>query len=209
METTSADSDFVDENQSLQVIREMIRVSQNKLKDDGIVLIVWGYAMSLMHLGKYITEVWFLPNRIIHLLKFVDPVLPLLALTFTIYYIIRERKKVTTYIGISLRYVWVAWFISIVFTNLILFNVLKKVDFTLQHPLFMVLIAFAIVVTGVILRFKLIILGGAVFGILAYICSYLPLNEQMLLHGIAWLIAVVIPGHILYFKRNKQHVQRS
>ncbi len=209
MESTPADSDFVDENQSLQVIREMIRVSQNKLKDDGIVMIVWGYAMSLMHLGKYITEVWFLPNRIIHLLKFVDPLLPLLALIFTIYYIIRERKKVTTYIGISLRYVWVAWFISIVFTNLILFNVLKKVDFTLQHPLFMVLIAFAIVVTGVILRFKLIILGGAVFGILAYICSYLPLNEQMLLHSIAWLIAVVIPGHILYFKRDKQNVQRS
>lgn len=209
MESTPADSDFVDENQSLQVIREMIRVSQNKLKGDVIVMIVWGYAMSLMHLGKYITEVWFLPHRIIYFLKFVDPVLPLLAFIFTVYYIIRERKKVTTYIGISLRYVWVAWFISIVFTNLILFNVLKKIDFTVQHPLFMVLIAFAIVVTGVILRYRLIIAGGAVFGVLAYICSYLPLNEQMLLHGIAWIIAIVIPGHILYFKRDKQHVQGS
>lgn len=203
METNTPVSDSFDENQSLQVMREMIQVAQNKLFNDGILLIVWGYAMSLVNLMKYLKEVLFLPNRVNDLLKFVDPVLPLLALCFTIYYIFVQKKKVTTYIGASLRYVWIALFGSMVLTNLILFNVLHEANFTLQHPVFMVLTAFAVVVTGVILRNKLIILGGFIFGILAYISSFLVLNDQMLLAGIAWFIALVIPGHIMYFKRNR------
>jgi hypothetical protein len=90
-----------------------------------------------------------------------------------------------------------------VLTNLILYNVTHEVNFTLQHPLFMVLTAFAILVTGVILRVKLIILGGIVFGILAYFASFLNLHDQLFLDGIGWFVALAIPGHIMYFKRSR------
>lgn len=203
MEPTHSNSEFFDEKQSLKVIREMIQVTQNKMRNDGILLIVWGYAASLPALIKYLKEILFLPNRVMFLLKFVDPVLPLLALAFTIYYILRERKKVTTYIGSSLRYVWISLFGCMVLTNLILFNVTHEVNYTLQHPLFMVLTAFAILVTGVILRNKLIILGSIVFGILAYFASFLNLHDQLFLDGIGWFVALAIPGHIMYYKRNR------
>lgn len=202
METIQNDSGQLDEKQSLQVIREMIRVSQKKVQSDGILLIVWGYAMSITHLIKYLIEILFLPNRVIFVLKYADPVLPLLAFGFTVWYYFKQRKRVTTYVGQSLWYIWGSLFLSLVMTNLILFQMLNNVNFTLQHPLFMVIIAFAIVVTGVVLRYKLIIAGGAIFGILAFICSLLPLNEQMLLHAIAWLVAIIIPGHILHYKSN-------
>jgi hypothetical protein len=200
METIQSDSDQLDEKQSFQVIREMIRVSQKKVQSDGILLIVWGYAMSLMHLSSWLVENLFLPNRVIFLMKFADPVLPILAFGFTVWHVFVQRKRMTTYVGQSLQYVWIALFFSLVLTNLILFQVLDQVNFTIQHPLFMVLIAFAVAVTGVILRYKLIIAGGVVFGILAFVASLLELTDQMLLHAIAWLIAIIIPGHILYFK---------
>lgn len=203
MEPTNSNAEPFDEAQSLRVIREMIKVAQNKMRDDGILLIVWGYAASLPSLIKYLKEILFLPNRVMYFLKFVDPVLPLLALAFTIYYIYHERKKVTTYIGASLRYVWFSLIGCMVLTNLILNNVTHEVNFTLQHPLFMVLTAFAILVTGVFLRYKLIILGGVVFGILAYFASFLLLHDQLFLDGIGWFLALAIPGHILYFKREK------
>lgn len=196
-------SEQFDERQSLLVIQEMIQLSQRKINNDGILLIVWGYAASLPALIRYFKEILFLPNRVMFVLKFVDPVLPLLALAFTIYYIYNERKKVTTYIGASLRSIWISLFGCMVLTNLILANVTHEVNFTLQHPLFMVLTAFAILVTGVILRYKLIILGGIVFGILAYIASFLILKDQMLLDGIGWFLALAIPGHLMYFKREK------
>ncbi|HPR61179.1 MAG TPA: hypothetical protein PLF35_09545 [Prolixibacteraceae bacterium] len=204
METIQDNSELFDEKQSLQVIREMIKVSQKQIQSDGILLILWGYAMLLTHLIKYLIEALFLPNRVIQILKYADPVLPFLAFVFTLWYFLRQRKQVTSYVGQSLWYIWAALFLCLVLTNLILFQTLEKVDFTLQHPLFMVVIAFAVVVTGVILRYKLIIVGGAVFGILAFICSLLPLNQQMLLHAIAWLIAILIPGHILHYKSNPQ-----
>jgi len=203
MEPTYSDSEAFDETQSLRVISDMIQVSQRKLRNDGILLIVWGYAASLPSLIKYFKEILFLPNRVMFLLKFVDPVLPLLALAFTIYYVLRERKKVTTYIGASLRYVWFSLIGCMVLTNLILYNVTHEVNFALQHPLFMVLTAFAILVTGVILRYKLIILGGIVFGILAYIASFLILHDQLFLDGIGWFLALAIPGHIMYYRRDK------
>jgi len=203
MEPINSDSEIFDEKQSLQVIREMIQLSQKKLRSDGILLLVWGYAASLPSLIKYLKEILFLPNRVMFLLKFVDPVLPLLALAFTIYYIYNERKKVTTYIGASLRYVWISLFGCMVLTNLILMNVTHEVNFTLQHPLFMVLTAFAILVTGVILRYKLIILGGVFFGVLAYIASFMVLHDQLFLDGIGWFLALAVPGHILYYKRNR------
>ena len=206
MDATNLNQENFDEKQSLKVIMEMIQVSKKKLRNDGILLLVWGYAASLPSLISYCKEILFLPNRVMYFLKFVDPVLPLLALAFTIYYIYNERKKVTTYIGSSLRYVWISLFFCLVLTNLILFNVIEKVNFTLQHPIFMVFLAFAVVVTGIILRFKLIILGGIFFGLLAYWCSFLDLHHQIFLEGIAWLVALVIPGHILFYKRNSKDV---
>jgi hypothetical protein len=203
MEPNHSNSEYFDEKQSLQVIRKMIQVSQRKMRNDGILLIVWGYAASLPALIKYFKEILFLPNRVMFLLKFADPVLPLLAFIFTIYYIYNGRKKVTTYIGSSLRYVWISLFGCMVLTNLILHNVTHEVNFTLQHPLFMVLTAFAILITGVILRYKPIIFGGVIFGILAYCASLLTLQNQMFLDGIGWFLALAVPGHILYFNRNK------
>jgi branched-subunit amino acid ABC-type transport system permease component len=85
--------------------------------------------------------------------------------------------------------------------NLIQFNILDKIIFELQHPVFMVFIAFATVITGGILRYRMMIVGGIVFGLLAYGCSYLPIIDQLLVEAIAWLIAFIIPGHLLYAKR--------
>jgi len=82
-------------------------------------------------------------------------------------------------------------------------NVLHSINFQLQHPLFMVLMAFAVTVTGGILRQRLIIIGGVVFGALALTASYLGLQEQLLLEAVAWMVAFIIPGHILFAKRNK------
>lgn len=203
MKATDLNPQVFDEAQSLKVIQEMIQMAQNKMRNDGILLIVWGYAASLPALIRFFKEILFLPNRVMFFLKFVDLLLPLLALAFTIYYILKERKKVTTYIGVSLRYVWISLFGFMVLTNLILHNVTHEVNFTLQHPLFMVLTAFAILVTGVILRYKPIIIGGVAFGILAYFASLLTLHDQLFLDGIGWFLALAIPGHILYYKRDK------
>jgi hypothetical protein len=201
METKQPNLESFDESQSLQMIREMIQVSQKKLKNDGILFILWGWTMFYVSICGFIERKIVLTFEIHKMLVDTGIVLGLSALIFSIYYILKQRKKVQTYIGISLRYIWVSMFICLVLINLIQFNVLHKIIFELQHPIFMVIIAFAIVSTGGILRHKLITIGGIVFGLMALLSSYLTLPDQLLIEAIVWIIAFVIPGHILHAKR--------
>lgn len=124
-----------------------------------------------------------------------------LAIGFSIFFMLRHRQKVQTYIGISLRYVWISMFVSLVLINLVQSNVAHKINFALQHPIFMVVIAFATVTTGGILRYTLVTIGGIIFGLIALLASYFTLPYQLLFEAVAWLIAFIIPGHYLFAKR--------
>ncbi len=202
METVNNQEEMFTEEQSLQVIRDMIQVSQRKLKSDGILFMVWGYAMFINYFSSYLKEILFLPRNVHAFINLLGVLLPLLALAYTVYYTLKQNKKVRTYVGISLRYIWISLFVCMVTVNLILANVTHEVNFTLQHPLFMVLIALALSATGIILQFRIIVIGAVIYLLLAYLCSYLALRDQMLIDAIAWFVALVVPGHILYFKRN-------
>ena len=203
MDATNKESNIIDENQSLTVIKEMIAVSRIKLRQDGILFIVWGWVLFYVSFSGFITRSIVLTYQMNRIISRLGIIVGAAAALFTIYYLIKQRKKVQTYIGVSLRYVWTSLFLSTVLVNLIQMNVLHSINFELQHPLFMVLMAFAVTVTGGILRHRLIIIGGAVFGALALTASYLGLKEQLLLEAVAWMIAFIVPGHILFAKRNK------
>lgn len=203
MDATHKESNIIDENQSFTVIKEMIAVSRIKLRQDGILFIVWGWVLFYVSFSGFITRSIVLTYQMNRIISRLGIILGAAAALFTIYYLIKQRKKVQTYIGVSLRYVWISFFLSTVLVNLIQMNVLHSINFELQHPLFMVLMAFAVTVTGGILRHRLIIIGGAVFGALALTASYLGLQEQLLLEAVAWMIAFIVPGHILFAKRNK------
>jgi hypothetical protein len=200
-ENTAATS--FNEDKSFDLIREMIRTSQKKLRNDGILFIVWGWINFINCLSEYILGFTNAMQAQKATIKYAVVALMMAGLVFTFVYIYRQRQKATTYIGTSLRYVWISLFVCLVLINLVQFNVLHEINFELQHPIFMVMIAFAIVVTGGILRYKFIIGGGIIFGILALISSYLPLNHQLLLESLAWLVAFIIPGHFLYASRKK------
>ena len=192
-----------DPDSSIKIINEMLQVSRRKLRYDGILMIVWGWIMSIHYIIIYLLQNTNPSYLLKRNLKFAVTGLILLGFLYTLYYVYRQRKKVQTYIGVSLRYVWISMFFSLVLANVIQFRVLEEINFELQHPVFMVIIAFATVVTGGILRYQLIVFGGIAFALLALIASGLSLETQLLIESIAWIIAFVIPGHILYAKRNK------
>lgn len=191
-----------DEQQSLQVIKEMVQVSRKKLKNDGILFILWGWIGFISYLLEYLIQTVPHTYQFSIFKNYTTVILPIAGIIITVIYLIRKSRKASTYIGIALRYVWVGMFVGMVLINLIQANVLHGITFELQLPIFMVLIAFALVVTGGLLRYKMIIAGGVVFGLLAYLASFFSLNVQLLIESIAWLIAFIIPGHILYAKRN-------
>ncbi len=203
MKTQANDTDQIDEQQSLRIIREMIQVSQQKLKNDGILIILWGWIQALNCLTLYAMQSFILTYRLTSVLKILFNVLFVCGIAGTIAYLYWQRKTIRTYIGISLRYVWGGLVVCMVLVSLIQNNVLHQVMFEFQHPVFMVLTAFAIVITGGIMRYKLLVGGGVLFGIAALLSSYLALPDQLLVEAISWFLTFAVPGHILYSKRLK------
>lgn len=203
MEKERSDIEAFSENQSLQVIRDMIEVSRNKLYKDSIMIIVWGWIMTLGYLLMYLVRTTPMTYGVSRFINLTGNLLPIAGILFSGYYIFMQRRKVRTYIGTSLRYVWVAMVCCLMLTNMILFNNLHELNLQLQHPIFMVFIAYSIVVTGVILKYNLLIVGGILFGAAAYMASRYTLDVQLLIESALWFIAFVIPGHILYSRRKK------
>ena len=203
METSNTHPPSFDEEQSLQVIKEMIQVSRKKIGSDGILFIVWGWIMFIHYLILYAVRAFLLTYRLTKNLNLVVSILIPFGLGITIYYLYKQRRRAQTYIGISLRYIWFSMFVCLVLINLIQYNVLQEINFELQHPIFMVVIAFAITATGAIIRHKMIIAGGILFGVSAYIASFLDLPHQLLIEAFAWLVTFAIPGHVLYAKRDR------
>ena len=204
METNKPMPDSYDEVRSRKIIREMINTSRENINSHGILFIFWGWINFINFFSEYLSGKVVINYQLLQIERTARVILPIIGLIFTIIYVVYHREKVTTYISVTLRYVWISVFMCLILTNIIQFNVLRQIYFELQHPIFMLFIAFAIVVSGGILRHTLITLGGIIFGILAFICSYLSLQDQLLVESIGWLIAFIIPGHITYAKRKRK-----
>lgn len=181
----------------MDIFKQINPLSQKLLFRDGILFIIWGWLMFYVNLAGYIERTVLISHNMENLINTSGFVMGLLAVGLTILYFILRRKEVKTKTGTSLRYVWFSMFVALVLINLIQNNVLKSINFDLQHPIFMVVIAFAIVTTGRILSNRLFIYGGVFFAVMALISSYLPLADQLLLEAIGWLMAMIIPGHLI------------
>jgi hypothetical protein len=66
MESTSVDEMNFDERKSLQIIKSAIETSKRTLKDDGFLLILWGFALSTANFWRYYESVvltlWWMRN---------------------------------------------------------------------------------------------------------------------------------------------------
>ena len=186
------------EEQPFEVFSGLSRHIQHFVFRPGALLILWGWVMFYSYLTNYIFNKFLLSSLIQSLLGNLGIVLGAVALIITIFYLLRQTRPVAKN-EIYLRYVWAAMFASLVLINLIQFNVLHQINFELQHPVFMVVIAFAIVVSGGILSYPFLLAGGIIFATLAYVASWLPLTNQLLMEAIGWLVAFILPGHIRYY----------
>lgn len=175
---------------------------QKEITTDGALFILWGWLMFYATFTGYLQREYLLQHIVERSLNITGYLLGLITIIATIIYFIANKKSAITESG-SVWPIWVTMFGSMIFINLILNNVLHTLNLELQHPIFMIVIAFAIIATGNALKSQIFIYGGILFGILALIASYFPLAEQLLLEATGWLLAIVLPGHFMYLKSKR------
>ena len=118
----------------------MIQVSQKKLRNDGILFYCRGWISFINYFFlEYLTSVCITTHQIMQVvrpLRMILPVLgivqivrplrvilPLLGFIFTLYYIVKQRKRFRLILEYHYRYVWFSLFGCMVLINLIQLNV--------------------------------------------------------------------------------------
>lgn len=197
MESTIENNDAFSEKQSLETIKSAIATSKRTFMQDGILLLIWGIGLSLSNFWNFYKSVkltaWWFRN----LMDFFQIAMGVGVIGVTIYFIFFRRKKVTSFAAISMRHVWVGVILAHNITVMITRAILNEVNFTLLQPLQMVLIGFALFVTGGIYRYWLLAVAGIIMWIAAVLAANFDLNMQFLIRSVSEFICFIIPGYLM------------
>jgi hypothetical protein len=180
--------------ESLRLIQSMISKTKEDMSDNGIYFLVWGWLTFIACTGQFILkhiynyekhyQVWWLI---------------VIGVVFSVYYGAKEekRQKVKTYIGDSIKYLWIGMGIS----YFVLSIILSRTGWgTVVFPFFIMMYGLGTFVSGSILRFRPLIIGGIAAWALAIGAGYVEYDYQMLFGAAAILISYIIPAYMLRYK---------
>lgn len=191
------DPEYLNEQESLQIIRKMIDRARGEVQDDGFFLLLWGWLVVIGSIAHFLV------------LEFFDPEMQLIpwiivgsvgaALTFLES---RRRSRVSTFRSYStdlLYYLWIA--IGASFFMIIGAAMLGKLTFDQAYPLFMVLYGLGTFVSGGALGFRPLVTGGMAAWMFAIAAFFVSLQIQLLLLPLSVIVSYLIPGYMLRQKR--------
>ena len=118
-------------------------------------------------------------------------------------YLIFRKKKVTTFASMTTRYVWIGVILAHNVIVIITKVILKDIDFSMLQPLQLVLIGFALFVSGGVYRYFLLVVSGVIMWGTAAFAAHFDLTQQFLIRSIAEIVCCIIPGLVMYSARKK------
>jgi hypothetical protein len=189
------------EQQSLDIITNMISKAKDDYTDTGVAALMWGVLISFCSLITFGNNYWK-----IDALNYIW-FLTLIAVIPQSIISIREskRKRFKTYNDDAMGGIWISFAIA-----LFLISVYAgKYQLPNEGALFLIMYGIPTFATGFTRRFKPMIIGGIVCWLFAIICFYVQFPYIMLYTAAAAIIAWFIPGLILrkrYIKAKAKNV---
>ncbi len=180
--------------QSLQLIRTMIIKTKQEMSDNTIYFLVWGWITFIACTGQFVLKHIYQYER--HYLVWT---LILAGIVFSVYKGIKDDKKekVKTYVGDSMKYLWMGMGISF----FVLSMILSKLGWdTIVFPFFILLYGLGTFISGNFIRFRPLIVGGIIAWVLAIGAVYVEYDYQILFGAAAILFSYIIPAYMLRHK---------
>ena len=177
--------------ESLQLIQSMIDRTKANIGESRFYFLLWGWIAFIGVLGQFVLKV------IVHSAYHYT----VWAITFVgliwSYLYTRHRQKhfrVRTYIGDSMRYLWAGMGVSFFVLCIIISQ--SKAGWEYSYPLFILLYGLGTYVSGKILQFRPLVIGGIFNWVLAIASTFFDFDYQMLFSAAAILTSYIIPGYL-------------
>lgn len=180
--------------ESIQLIHSMINKTKKNISDNSIHFLVWGWITFIACVGQFILK--HIYNYEKHYMVWW---LIVVGVVFSFYYSIKVEKKtkVKTYIGDSMKYLWMGMGIS----YFVLSMILTKIGWaSAVFPFFIMLYGLGTFVSGSIIQFRPLVVGGVVAWALAVGAVYVEYDYQMLFGAAAILVSYIVPAYMLRYK---------
>jgi hypothetical protein len=179
-------------HESLQLIHSMINKTRANLRENRIYFLLWGWVSFIAIISQFILKVVL---RYEHHYLVWWLVIP--TAIITIVYSMRTRKShaVKTYIGESMSNLWTG--IGVSFSILSLIISYSNGGWNNAWPFFILFYGLGTFVSGRILQFTPLVIGGIFNWALAIASIYVDFDYQLLLAAAAILTSYIIPGYLL------------
>jgi hypothetical protein len=189
--------------QSLQLIESMINKAKNNFADNGFLYLLWGYTICFCALFHYACIQWQL-----HIIPRPEMIWMLTWLVgiFQAIYLRKKDKQRTakTYTEDIISYIWITFAVCAGVATFIVLNVFKLNNWIFMYPIILMLYGMPTFLSGVVMQFTPLKIGGVVCWLLAIICTFTLNVNALLLVAVAVIAAWIIPGYLLQ-KKYKQH----
>ena len=184
--------------ESLRIITEMINKTKVNISQGSFHLLFWGWLILVCSIADpLLTKFTSYPHP--YYVWFLGIPGGLVSMT---YGIIKGREsKVHTYADRLYMWVWMGFLCSF----LVLFIIhSKRLDTISQYIL--MLVGFPTFISGFIIKFKPLIIGGILFWIIAVIVSFTAPSIAPYGMPVAVITGYLIPGYMLKYKGNHDKV---
>jgi len=179
------------EKESLELIASMINTAKNRVGETGTLYLLWGWLILFCCIVQFIA-VHFFNYSNSYYIWFSTWIL----LIYQFFYIGKQQKfnKVKTYTGEINGFVWLVFFICLM---LVIFIGTYLKRYEIINPMILVLYGMPTFLSGIILKFKSLIIGGICCWLLSILSVFIPGDYQLLLTAAAIIAGWIIPGYLL------------
>lgn len=178
---------------SLLVIQAMIDKTKAQLSDNSIYFLLWGWIVFIGCLLQYFLLVFIKSSYHYYAWLIIIP-----GILFSTLYGIKNKKKVKvkTYVGDSMGLLWKG--MSISFMALVF--IFPNIGWQHAFPIYILFYATGTFISGGILQFKPLQVGGIICWILAVASTFVSYQNQILFTALAILASYLVPGYLLKTK---------
>ena len=174
--------------ESLAIITGMINEAKGHLQKNSFYYLLWGWTVMAAQLGM------FLLYQLEYRHAYAAWLITIPAWIYTMIHAFNHRRegRARTHFDSISGWLWLSF--SVVIFTLIFFG--WKINYQL-NPLILLVTAMPTAVSGVILRFQPLKLGGVFFWVAGVISFLLPMEFQPLAGAIGIIGGYLIPGYLL------------
>ncbi|MBK7432722.1 MAG: hypothetical protein IPI66_01760 [Chitinophagaceae bacterium] len=188
----------LNEKSSLQLIETMINRAKNNFSESGHLYLIWGIVIFICSLTQFIAKYFFAVEQTYYIWFSTW-----LVVIYQFIFLARKAKKerVKTYTAEIVGYVWIC-FVACIFIFVFVLSYQKA--YASINPAILILYGMPTFLSGIILKFKPLVIGGISCWVLAVGSVFVPVDFQLLFIAAAVLLAWIIPGFLLRQKFKNQ-----